>query len=236
MTASPGVEAIHDEFALLARVVPLAGARVLDLGCGNGEMSRRMLQEGGAAQVIGLEMDDVQLAKNLTAALPPGLGFQRGGAEAIGFDAESFDVVTMFKSLHHVPVAEMDRALAEIHRVLRPGGELYVSEPVFAGEFNEVMRIFHDEEMVRAEALLALRRAVANGLFVERAEIHFMAPIAFQGFADFERRMMNVTHTRHAFDAALVARIKARFEEALASNGGCFMRPMRVNHLRRAPG
>ena len=234
--ASPAVEEVPDEFVLLARVVSLFGADVLDLGCGNGEMSRRALLEGGAARVVGLEMDDIQLSRNLAATLPRGLCFQRGGAEDTGFDAESFDVVTMFKSLHHVPVADMDRALAEIHRVLRPGGELYVSEPVFAGEFNEVMRLFHDEERVRAEALSALRRAVANGLFAERAEIHFMAPIGFRDFADFERRMMNVTHTRHAFDAALVARIKARFEEALASNGGCFMRPMRVNLLSRATG
>lgn len=235
MMASQTVEEIRDEFTLLARIVPLAGARVLDLGCGNGEMSRRMLEEGGAARVIGLEMDDIQLAKNLAAARPPGLSFQRGGAEATGLDPQSFDVVTMFKSLHHVPVAEMDGAFAEIHRVLRPGGDLYVSEPVFEGEFNEVMRLFHDEEIVRAEALSALRRTVASGLFASRAEIRFLAPIAFQDFADFERRMMNVTHTRHSFDTALVARIRARFEVALASNGGCFMRPMRVSYLRRAP-
>ncbi len=53
----------------------------------------------------------------------------------------------------------MDAALAEIARVLVPGGWLYVSEPVFAGPFNELMRLFHDEQAVRAAALAALARA-----------------------------------------------------------------------------
>lgn len=231
---SANAEVILDEFTLLARLVPLSGARVLDLGCGSGEMSRRILREGGASLVVGLETDEAQLAKNLAEPAPDGVRFQRGRAEATGLEAQSFDVVTMFKSLHHVPVAQMDQAFAEIHRVLRPGGDLYISEPVFAGEFNEIMRLFHDEEVVRAEALSALNRAVASGLFESCAEINFLAPIAFRDFADFERRMMNVTHTSFAFDAALVARIRERFEQSLASNNGCFMRPMRVNHLRRA--
>jgi ubiquinone/menaquinone biosynthesis C-methylase UbiE len=234
MIESASPEVILDEFTLLSRIVPLSGARVLDLGCGSGEMSRRILQEGGAALVVGLETDEAQLEKNLAEAAPEDVRFQRGGAEATGLEAQSFDAVTMFKSLHHVPVAQMNRAFSEIHRVLRPGGDLYVSEPVFAGEFNEVMRLFHDEEVVRAEALSALNRAVASGLFESCAEINFLAPIAFRDFADFERRMMNVTHTSFTFDAALVARIRERFEQSLASNNGCFMRPMRVNHLRRA--
>jgi SAM-dependent methyltransferase len=74
------------------------------------------------------------------------------GAQAIPFQDGSFDLALMLKSLHHVPLDLLDQALAEVHRVLRPQGLLYVSEPVFAGALNEVMRLFHDEELVRAAA------------------------------------------------------------------------------------
>ncbi|NNL84587.1 MAG: class I SAM-dependent methyltransferase [Myxococcales bacterium] len=55
------------------------------------------------------------------------------GAEAIAAPDASFDVVMLFKSLHHVPVQMMDAALNEIARVLKPDGTAYISEPVFAG-------------------------------------------------------------------------------------------------------
>ncbi len=56
----------------------------------------------------------------------------------------------MLKSLHHVPVESMAQALVDAARVLRPGGHLYVSEPVYAGPLNEVVRLFNDEGKVRA--------------------------------------------------------------------------------------
>ena len=55
--------------------------------------------------------------------------------------------------------------MAEIHRVLKPDGLAYISEPVFAGEFNEIIRLFHDELAVREAAFAAVGRAVATGRF-----------------------------------------------------------------------
>ena len=74
----------------------------------------------------------------------------------------------MLKSLHHVPMALMDQALAELARVLRPCGWLYVSEPVYAGQLNELIRLFNDEGEVRAAAQAALDRAVASGRWASR--------------------------------------------------------------------
>ncbi|WP_018992839.1 class I SAM-dependent methyltransferase [Aromatoleum toluclasticum] len=226
-------ELIADEFALLVRMFPLVGARVLDLGCGTADMSRRILNEGGAERVVAMEADTVQHAANLAAAPIPGLRFEHGGAEAIAHPDATFDLVTMFKSLHHVPVGLMDRALAEIRRVLRPGGELYVSEPVFAGEFNEIMRLFHDEEEVRAAALAATQRATRAGIFAQVEELHFVAPIAFRDFADFEARMMHVTHSRFDLDPDRIERVRHRFVQSAGTGAVRFARPMRVNRLRR---
>jgi SAM-dependent methyltransferase len=48
-----------------------------------------------------------------------------------------------------------DQALAEVHRVLKPGGRLYCSEPVYWGSFNEIMRLIDDERIVREAAFAA---------------------------------------------------------------------------------
>jgi SAM-dependent methyltransferase len=54
----------------------------------------------------------------------------------------------MFKSLHHVPPELMEPSMHEIRRVLKQGGLVYISEPVFAGDFNDILRLFHDEQKV----------------------------------------------------------------------------------------
>lgn len=226
-------ELVADERELLRRLVPLAGARVADIGCGDAALSRRLLGPGMAASVVALEVDRAQHAKNLAAPPVAGLAFHFAPADALPFADASFEAALMLKSLHHVPVARMDAALAEVARVLVPGGLLYVSEPVFAGPFNEVMRVFHDEEAVRAAALEALRRAAARGALEVVEERHFYAPVAFRDFDDFAARMMQVTHTALAPDAATVAEARRRFEAHLGPGGARFVRPMRVNLMRR---
>jgi SAM-dependent methyltransferase len=234
MTAGAAPAVVEDETRLLEGLVPLAGARVLDLGCGAAEFSRRLLARGLVATVNALDVDAAQHALNLAAPPVPGLSFGEGGAEDIPFPPGAFDLVLMLKSLHHVPVAQLDRALDEVARVLRPGGWFYASEPVFEGDFNEVMRIFHDEEAVRAAALEAIARAKDRGPLEPVATVRFLAPIAFRDFADFEARMMKVTHTALALPEGTVARVRERFERHLGPQGARFDRPMRVDLLRKA--
>ena len=227
------LELIADELDLMRRMLPLAGARVIDLGCGKADMPRRLLKEGLVASVTGLEVDEAQHAQNLAAAPVAGLDFVFSGADDIPFPAKSFDVAMMFKSLHHVPLDLLDRALAEIKRVLVPGGLLYVSEPVFAGEFNEVVRLFHDEEAVRKAAYAAMQRAIAKGLMEGVEEKLFDTPLAFRDFDDFFTRIVKVTHSDHTLAGERLAEVKRRFERHVTAEGARFVRPMRVNLLRK---
>lgn len=232
----------HSEFGppardldVLAGLLAFDAARILELGCGRAELTRAIAARFPGARITALEVDRIQHARNLETRDLPNVTFAYGGAEAIPLPDGSFDVVLMAKSLHHVPVASMDAALREIARVLVPGGHAAFSEPVYAGEFNALMSIFHDEKQVRAAAFAALERAVAGRQFELAAETFHTAQRHYEDFADFERRMIGVTHTEHHLTAAQRAAVRERFERNMTAGGASFRQPMRIDVLRSRP-
>jgi ubiquinone/menaquinone biosynthesis C-methylase UbiE len=230
--ADPGPHSREIELAAL--LLPLEQARVLELGCGRAEFTRALAARFPASRITAMEVDAIQHAKNLAAERPGNVAFAAGGADAIPLPAASVDVVLMLKSLHHVPVERMDAALAEIARVLALGGFAYFSEPIYAGEFNAIMSLFHDERAVREAAFAALVRAVATGRFELVAERFWQARRRFAGFAEFDERMIGATHTTHKLSRATHATVRERFLRHLAPDGtATFDQPMRVDVLRR---
>lgn len=224
---------ITDELDLLQSLVDLhQHPQIIELGCGAAHLSRQLLARCPRCEVTGLEVDERQHAKNLLNPQQR-LQFVQAGAQAIPFEAQRFDLALMLKSLHHVPLDQLRPALAEVHRVLRPEGLLYISEPVFAGALNEVMRLFHDEEQVRAAALRAVHEAVSSGAWEQVTETFFDMPVGYRDFAEFEQRMIGVTFLDHRLDARTLQAVRERFELHMTANGANFVRPMRVNLLRR---
>ena len=224
---------VTDETSLIETLVPLQGARIIEAGCGAAAMAREILHRYPSAEVIGIDVDERQLAKNVLEPVER-LRFERAGAQAIPFADASFDGAMMLKSLHHVPVALMDQAISEIARVLRPGGWYYVSEPVYDGPLNELVRLYNDEGEVRAAAQAALDRALASGDWIDVADHRFEVPVSFANFEDFERRMMRPTYADHRLDDAIVALVKQRYESHQRDGGAQFNRPMHVRLLHKA--
>lgn len=224
---------VHDELDLLADKVPLQGQRILELGCGNARLARSLLDRFTHSEVVGLEVDSVQHAKNL-AAPHDRLQFLAASAEAVPFSRRSFDGALMLKSLHHVPIPAMDAALAEVARVLRPGGWFYVSEPIYGGALNEIVRLYNDEGMVRAAAQAALDRALAAGRDWDGVSEHRSAqPAYFADWDEFARRMLYPSFADHQITPALEARVRTAFMPHMTADGAHFVRPMHVRLLRR---
>ncbi|MDP2677504.1 MAG: class I SAM-dependent methyltransferase [Rhodoferax sp.] len=224
---------VTDELDLLHRLVNLDQHRnIVELGCGAAALARKLLARFPGCEIAALEVDERQHAKNVLNPLQ-GLKFIQAGAQSMPLASEAFDLALMLKSLHHVPLPLLDQALSEVHRVLKPGGLLYVSEPVFAGALNEVMRLFHDEELVRAAALRGMQKAVSKGDWEQVNETLFDVPVQFHDFADFAARMIGVTFANHRLDTATLAQVRARFEQHMSADGAHFVRPMRVNLMRK---
>ncbi len=229
----PSDQPQRDEIDVIRQLLPLSGARILELGCGAADKTRQIAAEPGVLEIVAAEVDQIQHRKNVDADALPRVTFASYGAEAIAEPDASFDIVLMFKSLHHVPVHLMGQALEEIYRVLKPGGLAYLSEPVFAGEFNEVIRMFHDESTVRRAAFEAVCRAVADGALELEAEVFFKNVVRLKSFAQFEQGVLQATHTEHDLSPDLLARVRAKFESYGGEDGYRFEIPNRVDLLRK---
>lgn len=229
----PLADLFCDEREILEALLPFEGADVLELGCGKAEKTRMIAKAGRVASITAIEVDRIQHAENLRIADLPKVTFALGGAEAIPAPDAKFDIVLMFKSLHHVPIDKMDQAMLEIRRVLKPGGLLYVSEPVFAGDFNEILRLFHDERAVREAAFASVRTAVLAGVFEFVDEKFFDTESRFESFEQFEARVLNVTHSDHRLSSELYDTVRRKFIAHVGPQGARFRQPMRVDLLRR---
>jgi ubiquinone/menaquinone biosynthesis C-methylase UbiE len=221
------------ELEIMARSLSFNGARVLELGCGRAWMTRIISEKLAPAAIIATEVDRIQHAKNLQIDDLPNVSFVYGGAEHIEQPDSSVDIAIMLKSLHHVPIKLMDQALREIARTLKPGGMAYISEPVYRGELNKIMRLFHDEKVVRQAAFDAIERAVAAGHLELVQQIFFNTPGHYHDFEHFEQRMLNVTHTEHKIGDELYQLIKEAFQQHMGEDGAHFLKPSRVDLLRR---
>ena len=113
----------------LERLAWRGDERVLDVGCGPGDLLRGMArQHPGWGTLVGFDLSPgmARRAADLTQDLPPGLSdrdlihFFVGDAQALPFPDACFDVVMARHVLPYVP--DIDRAVAEAARVLRPGG------------------------------------------------------------------------------------------------------------------
>ena len=231
--ADPTQTTLLNELKLMLGELPLDGASVLELGCGKADKTRSLAETGRVRNIVALEVDLIQHARNLAAPALPNVEFRQGGAEAIPAADNSFDIVLMFKSLHHVPVEQMDQALKEIARVLKPGGLAWISEPVYAGDFNDILRLFHDEKVVREKAFAAVSQAVEQGLLGLDKQYFFNTRSQFDDFEQFDARMIRVTHSNHQLSPELYQQVQAQFTAHLTPEGATFLNPQRVDLLRK---
>ena len=116
--ASPTVEGIAARY-LLAACGDVAGRRVLDLGCGEGHLARRVCALGGEVTGLDLSGELLRIARQRS----PGIEYIQGDAQRLrAFVDATFDLV--YSNLALMDIPDLAAVYGAVHRVLRPGGRL----------------------------------------------------------------------------------------------------------------
>ncbi len=153
------VETEHLHRYVLARAL-CAGLDVLDIASGEGYGSALLAQT--AASVVGVELDPASVAHAQVSYRADNLRFMAGDARRIPLPNASVDAAVSFETIEHF--AEQAEFLAEIRRVLRPGGRFIVSSPE-RGAYSppgKAPNPFHVRELSRAEFMALLRGQFAH--------------------------------------------------------------------------
>jgi SAM-dependent methyltransferase len=219
------------DLQVIERLVALDDSDVLDVGCGGGALVRELVARG--ARAVGLEISEQQLGQARTT----GIGrFVVGRAEDLPLPDGSLDAVMFMRSLHHVPEPAMIPALADARRVLRPGGLVYVAEPLAEGDFFELVSIVDDETEVRAAAQRALAGCGRAGLELMQT-LDYDVGSAVTGIDALRQRFVDVDPERAATFDAHEDELAAAFARLGDERGGArrFIQPMRADLLHASP-
>ena len=138
-----GLDAAPEWPALRAMLPPLAGLRVLDLGCGLGWFSR-WAASSGAASVLGTDLSANMLDRARAQAGGGNVRFERADLEDPALPAAAFDLIYSGLVLHYVE--HLPQLLARLHQALVPNGRLVfsVEHPLFTAPSNPAWQTLPD--------------------------------------------------------------------------------------------
>lgn len=129
-------EALVDQ--LVSRIAKKRG-RVLDVACGLGASTRRLMESYPPEMIIGINISDTQIAE--ARARAPDCTFETMSATKLDFPDEHFDAVICVEAAFHFDTR--DKFFSEAYRVLKPGGFLVMSDILFRGIFRAVAAFSH---------------------------------------------------------------------------------------------
>jgi len=163
----------------------VAGRDVLDAGCGEGYGSRLLAELGGARRCVGIDIDERTIAAARDAyGNGATLEFEAGDVTRLPFEDKSFDVITCFETIEHV--AAQSNAVAELARVLRPGGMLLISSPN-RGVYPPG-NPFHEQELTAAEFEALLRSSFSHVALMRQHNWIVSAVLGDDAFATGDAR------------------------------------------------
>jgi arsenite methyltransferase len=185
---------------VLEALAPEPGERVLDVGCGPGLMAREMaVAVGRDGRVDGIDVSDSMVAianEQQRAASSAPITFTIGEALAIPFAEETYDAVVSTQVYEYV--SDIDGALAQARRVLRPGGRIVILDT----DWDSI--VWHSSDRPRMQRVLSAWDEHLADPYLPRSLPSVLARARFTDIRCEVVPMFNVGYQRETFSAGLL--------------------------------
>jgi len=219
--------------SLIKERLPLAGARVIDIGCGEGWLSLLVATE--ASTVIGIDPSATALERAKAKNKTDNALFQMASADNLPLESTWADIAIYYNSLHHIPAALQLKALKETARVLAEGAMLCIVEPIASGSCYELFKPVDDESAVYDTTYKLIFEA-ANGIeFQQEAEELFMDCYTYRDFEQFLDNVLVVDERRAEVLPKLEDMLRERYDRLgeAVEGGRRYDQVHRLNLLRK---
>jgi ubiquinone/menaquinone biosynthesis C-methylase UbiE len=175
-----GMESVHRQLVNQARIQ--LDQRILEIGCGTGNLAILIKRLHPGAKVVGIDPDPKALARAQRKAGRETLSMQlhRGFAEELPYSDASFDRVVSALMFHHLGPEEKEKTLEEARRVLKPGGSLHLVD--FGGATARsdgfLARVHHRSERLRYNFGDRIPMLMREAGFADPTEVAYRVTIA----------------------------------------------------------
>ena len=149
------------------------GARVLEIGCGTGAVTRVLAAWPAVTEAVGIDPSPVFVSKARELATAANVTFELGDGRSLPFADGDFDVVVVHTTLCHVPQPE--RVLVEAFRILRPGGTLTVCD----GDYATITVALGESDPLQ-DCIEAVKAAFINDLWLVRRLPALLRSVGFE--------------------------------------------------------
>lgn len=160
-----------------------SSGRLLEIGCGIGVDSIQLAKAGFDVTAVDLTENALEVARQFAQQRDVTIDFRLGNAEALDFADDTFDAVYSFGVLHHTP--DIEKAISEVRRVLRPGGKAYIMlyhRDSLVNAVHKVFRLPYESPRDRDDhcpVVYTFSRRGARELFGDFSRVHVEASYPF---------------------------------------------------------
>ncbi len=222
----------EQHLSILSKHLNLEDGTILEIGSGGGEVSLALSKRG--AKVTGIECSRDQMCR-ASKHLRSGCRFLLGVGENLPFKESCFDASVFFNSIHHIPEECLSKAISDALKVTKPGGVIYVAEPMAEGPCFELDAPVEDETEVRELAQHALNQARDSfSGWTEETPEHYQVHFDYQKFDDYKDEMLRFDHSRTVRFEKIEDLLKAQFMKLSEkiNQGYRFYQPMLARCIR----
>ncbi len=219
--------------SLIKQHLPLAGARVIDVGCGEGWLTQLVAPETDG--IIGIDPSERAIERARAAKQSSSETYLLASADNLPVDESWADIVIYYNSLHHVSAALQPKAATETARVLAPGGLLCIVEPVSSGSAYELFQPVEDEAAVYDASYKLIRELAVSTDFQQDLEKLFVDSYVYRNFEEFRDHLIVVDETREMVLTEAEDTLRDRFNllGKAVECGRSYDQVHRLNLLRR---